>query len=77
MAKIIGEPDSIETIRHYLLSRGITDIDSLDKIREFTTQQNIVGDDTRREARRILRMNKGFILGAIGEEKVEKVLRLR
>ena len=35
MAKIIGEPDSIETIRHYLLSHGITNIDTLDDMRVF------------------------------------------
>lgn len=75
MAKIIGEPDSIGTIRHYLLSQGISDIESLEEIYEFYKKDIHSEDKKRKEVQKMLEVNTSFIIGAIGEEKVIETLR--
>ena len=75
MAKIIGESDSIETIRHYLLSQGISDVESIEDIFEFFKKDLSSGEKTKKEVQKMLEINSSFIVGAIGEEKVIDTLR--
>ena len=75
MAKIIGEPDSIGTIRHYLLSQGISDIESMEEIYEFYMKKIPFEDTKRRQVQKMLEVNTSFLIGAIGEEKVINTLR--
>lgn len=75
MARIIGESDSIETIRHFLLSQGISDIESLSDIHEFITSDLPNGTGKKKEIQNVLRMNTTLVLGAIGEEYVIETLR--
>jgi hypothetical protein len=75
MARIIGESDSIETIRHYLLSQGIAEVESMEEIYEFYMKKIPSEDKKHKQVQKMLEVNTSILIGAIGEEKVINTLR--
>jgi hypothetical protein len=62
MAKIIGDSDCISTIKHYLLSMGIKELESSERLTSFLSPQFQI-------------QNKELYYGALGEEEVINTLR--